>query len=84
MLCVSSGELNSGCNPPEDVNHPGSQEDLVRHWEPAHSLVEDAVSGAEIAPRLPVLAVTACLSGRGWASLQPASSPLAFAQSFVL
>ena len=30
-----------------DVNHPGSQEDEVRYWEPAHSLVEDAVSGAE-------------------------------------
>ena len=38
-----------------DVNHPGSQEDLVSNWEPAHSLVEDAGSGTEIAPRLPVL-----------------------------
>ena len=37
------------------VNHPGSQEDLVSNWEPAHSLVEDAGSGTEIAPRLPVL-----------------------------
>ena len=25
-----------------DVNHPGSQEDMVSNWEPAHSLVEDA------------------------------------------
>ena len=25
-----------------DVNRPGSQEDLVSNWEPAHSLVEDA------------------------------------------
>ena len=33
-----------------DVNHPGSQEDLVSNWEPARSLVEDATSGAEIAP----------------------------------
>ena len=33
-----------------DVNCPGSQEDLVSNWEPAHSLVNDAVSGAEIAP----------------------------------
>ena len=41
-----------------DVNHSGSQEDLVSNWEPAHSLVEDAISGAEIAPRLPALAVT--------------------------
>jgi len=33
-----------------DVNHPGSQENLVSNWEPARSLVEDAVSGVEIAP----------------------------------
>ena len=38
------------------VNHPGSQEDLVNNWEPAHSLVVDAVSGAEISPRLLALA----------------------------
>ena len=41
-----------------DVNHPGSLEDLVSNWEPVHSLVEDAVSGAEIAPCLLALAVT--------------------------
>ena len=41
-----------------DVNHPGSQEDLVSNWEPAHSLVQDAISGTEIAPRLRALAVT--------------------------
>ena len=40
-----------------DVNCLGSQEDLVNNWELAHSLVEDAISGAEIAPRLPALAV---------------------------
>ena len=34
-----------------DVKHPGSQEDLVRNWEPACSLVEDAISRAEFAPR---------------------------------
>ena len=39
------------------VNRPGSQEDLVSYWGPAHSLVEDAGSGAEIAPRPPALAV---------------------------
>ena len=33
-----------------DVNRTGSQENLVSNWEPARSLVEDAVSGAEIAP----------------------------------
>ena len=44
---------------PADVNHPGSQ---VSNWEAAHSLVEDAVSDAEIAaaPCLPALSV-ACL-----------------------
>ena len=40
-----------------DVNHPGSQEGLVSNWEPAHSLVEDAISGVEIALRLLALAV---------------------------
>ena len=40
-----------------DVNHTGSQEDLVSNWEPAHSLVEDAFSGAKIALCLPTLAV---------------------------
>ena len=38
-----------------DDNCPGSQ--LVSNWEPAHSLVEDAVSGAKIASRLLALAV---------------------------
>ena len=55
-----------------DVNYPGSQEDLVRNWEPACSLVEDAVSGAEIAPRLLALAVIRlppCLQqGMGWSA----------------
>ena len=62
------GALSHGCRVPPlgsssftaallaDVNHPGSQEDLLRNWEPAHSLVEDAISGTEIAPRLPALA----------------------------
>ena len=45
---------------PADVNSPVSQEDLVSNWEPAHNLVEDAVSAAEIAPHLLALAV-ACL-----------------------
>ena len=31
-----------------DVNHSGSQENLVSNWEPAHILVEDAISGAEM------------------------------------
>ena len=42
---------------------------MVSNWEPAHSLMEDAVSGAEIetAPGLPALTVTClplCLWGR--------------------
>ena len=43
-----------------DVNCPESQEDMISNWEPAHSLVEDAVSGAKIAAArcLPALAVT--------------------------
>ena len=71
-----------------DVNCEGSQEDLVSNWEPAHSLVEDAVSGAKIiaALHLPALAL-ACLSLCLWGAgvyLQPASSSLVFTQSFVL
>ena len=65
-----------------DVNHPGSQEDLVSNWEPAHSLAEDAVSGAEIAPHLLALAVTClpiCLGLLGEEIGPPASSPLVFA-----
>ena len=67
---------------PVDVNHPGSQEDLVSNLEPARSLAEDAVSGAEIAAfRLWLL--PACLSASGGGA-QPASSPLVFTQSFDL
>ena len=58
VLCISSGELISGCDPSADVNCSGSQEDLVSNWEPARSLVEDAVSGDEFAPLPLVLAVT--------------------------
>ena len=43
------------------INRPGSQEGVVSNWEPAHNLVEDAISGAKIAPCLSALAV-ACLS----------------------
>jgi len=54
-----------------DVNRPGSQEDLVSNWEPARSLVEDAIYGAEFAPCLPALAVARLpVSGRGWAGPQ--------------
>ena len=60
MPCVSSGELISDCDPSGGCHCPGSQEDLVSYGKPAHSLVEDAISGAEIAPSLLALAV-ACL-----------------------
>ena len=67
-----------------DVNRPGSQKDLVSNWEPARSLAEDAISGAEIAPRLPALAVARlplCL----WCGEEPVrSSLLVFTQCFVL
>ena len=62
-----------------DINRPGSQEDLVSNWEPA-------VSGAEIALCLLALAVASLPlpPEMGWAGPQLASSPLVFAQSFVL
>ena len=60
VLCVSYGELISGCDTASYMNRPGSYEDVVRSWQHAHSLVEDAVSVAEIAaaPHLLALAVT--------------------------
>ena len=55
-----------------DVNHPGPQEDLVSNWEPARSLLEDAISGVEIAPRPLTLAVASlplCLQWEmGWSA----------------
>ena len=55
--CVSSGELISGSDLPLRCQPSRTQEDLVSNWEPAHSLVEDAISGAEIAPHILGLAV---------------------------
>ena len=68
-----------------DVNHLVPQEDLVSNWDPARSLVEDAVSGAEIATRWLWL-LPACLSASngGWAGPQLAGSLLVFTHSFVL
>ena len=59
-----------------DVNCSGSQEDLVSNWEPAHSLVEDAVSRAKIASCLLALAV-AHLSLCLWRGEGPVHSWLA-------
>ena len=62
-----------------DVSCPGSQEDVVSNWEPPHSLVEDAVSGAETeaAPCLLYL-LHACLSasGKGGPYMAATCSPL--------
>ena len=71
---------------PVDVNHLGSQENLISNCEPAHNLVEDAISGVEIAPCLQLWLWPACLfaSGGGRGGLKPASCPLVFTQSFVL
>ena len=75
-----------GANLLMDVNRPRHQEDLVSNWKPARSLVEDAISGAKIAPHLPVLAVARlplCLWwGMGWSTA--GSFPLGITQSFVL
>ena len=60
-----------------DVKHPGSQEDVVSNWEPASSLVEDVISGAEIAPFWLWLS-PACLSAssveRVWSTASKLSS----------
>ena len=87
QMCLVS-PLGSRClatTLPEDVDCQGSQEDFVHNWEPTHSVVEDAISGAEIAPFRLWLS-PACLSalGGGWAGPQLASSPLVVAKSFVL
>ena len=71
VCCVSPLESRSlAATLLVDVNRPGSQEDLVSNWEPACSLVEDAISGTEFAPCLLALAVARlplCLWwGMGW------------------
>jgi len=59
VLCVSSGELISECNPPGRCQPSRIPERLG--WqlgETAHNLVENAVPRAETAPHLPALAGT--------------------------
>ena len=58
MPCVSSGELISDRDPPGRCQLSRIPGRLVSNWEPAHSSVEDAVFGVEIAPCLPALAAT--------------------------
>ena len=72
---IASGELISGCNPPGRCQPTGSQEHLFSNWEPAHNLVHNVVSGAEIAPCLPALAV-ASLPLYLWQGDGPACSRL--------
>ena len=76
VCCVSLlGSWSLAATLLADVKHPGSQEDLVSNWEPAHSLVGDAVSGAEFAPFWLWLSPASLpASSRGWASPLPASS----------
>ena len=57
VWCVSSGEQISDCDPPGGCQPSRIPEDLGSNWEPARSLVEDAISGAEIAPHLSAPAV---------------------------
>jgi len=87
VLCVSSWGLISGCNPPgrcQPSNIPGIrglQLGACSHFGGGCHL------WGQSCPRLPALAVAClplCLRCGGGAGRQPASSPLAFDQSFVL
>ena len=66
-MCLSPGELISDCDPSGGCHCPGSQEDLVSYGKPAHSLVEDAISGAEVASSLLVLDVACRRMGQSTA-----------------
>ena len=57
VMCVSSGELIFACDPPGRCQPSRIPGILLSNWEPARSLVEDAISGAEFAPCLPAQAV---------------------------
>ena len=50
VLCVSSGELISGCDPPGACQLSRIPGTFGEQLESARSLVEDVVSGAEIVP----------------------------------
>ena len=66
-----------------NVSHPGSQGDVINHWQPVHSLMEDVVSGADTvaAPCLLALAVAHLSPGREGPKQQLAYSPLVFARA---
>ena len=78
---VSLGSWSLAATLLADVNCPGSQEDLVSNWEPARSLDRGCPLPYGSGCRLPA---SLSLAGDGWAGPLPASSPLVFAQSFVL
>ena len=67
-----------------DVSHPGYQEDVISNWEPAHSLVEDAVSGTEMAPCLQAMAVARLPLCLQWARGGSTASQLSFGDRSVL
>ena len=64
--CVSSGELDSSCDPPGGCRPSRiSRKSLVRSWKPVCSSVGGAISGAEFAPFPSPLPPA---SSGGWAS----------------
>ena len=65
--CVSSGGLISGCNHPGRCQPSRIPEDFVNNWEPAPSLVEDAIFGAEVASSLLALDVACRQMGQSTA-----------------
>ena len=67
LLCVSSGELISGCDTPGRCEPSGSQDDVVSNQQPAHSLMEDAVSGSRLLQPLDfwLWLLHTCLSASG-------------------
>ena len=86
---VSSGELILGCDPPAYFNHPGPQEDVLATGSLLTVWWKMLFSGAKIAAApflwaLTVACLLVCLRPGGGVCTQSASSPLVFAQSFVL
>ena len=85
VLCVSSGELISGCDPPGRCQPSGIPGSLGQKLEACLQFDRGCHLWGRVYP-FPALA-GACLSPAsigGWTGPQPASFPLVFAQSFVL
>ena len=64
--CASSGGLISDCDPSGGCQP--SRIPQVSNWGPAHSSVEDAISGAETAPCLPACLLLRLWWGMGWSA----------------